>query len=365
MLHELASDLRRASPTTSWRSSGTPTSSSPCSTGSCPRGSTTPGRASSSAWCGSGRSVPAGVQLGYHFCHGHEATTASGPTAPSPSSTSPTPCRSASAGRSTGSICRCRAGPSTCPSSRPWRSCRSAARPRLYLGLAPPVRRRAGGPGPDRRRPALRPRLRGGHRLRLGPPPSPGRGALIELHRAVTTPTRPLTLRPGASPGRPAGSACPTTTGPASRSMPSARPTTTSTTTAGTATSTPRSRSCPTCCDDGDILVDYSGGTGILLDRLKLRMFDTRAGAVIVDSSPKFLRVALEKFRDDPDVGLRLLRFLKPRAAARAARRGARSRAARAPGRRHRVDQRDPPLPRPGRHRRSRGCGPCGPAATC
>ena len=64
--------------------------------------------------------------------------------------------------------------------------------------------------------------------------------------------------------------------------------------------------------NDGDILVDYSGGTGILLDRLKLRMFDVRAGAVIVDSSPKFLRVALEKFRDDPDVGLRLLRFLKP-----------------------------------------------------
>jgi SAM-dependent methyltransferase len=64
--------------------------------------------------------------------------------------------------------------------------------------------------------------------------------------------------------------------------------------------------------NDGDILVDYSGGTGILLDRLKLRMFDARAGAVIVDSSPKFLRVALEKFRDDPDVGLRLLRFLKP-----------------------------------------------------
>jgi SAM-dependent methyltransferase len=41
-------------------------------------------------------------------------------------------------------------------------------------------------------------------------------------------------------------------------------------------------------------------------------MFDTRAGAVIVDSSPKFLRVAMEKFRDDPDVGLRVLRFLKP-----------------------------------------------------
>jgi SAM-dependent methyltransferase len=62
---------------------------------------------------------------------------------------------------------------------------------------------------------------------------------------------------------------------------------------------------------DGDLLVDYSGGTGILLDRLKLRMFDRRVGMLIVDSSAKFLRVALEKFRDDPLVGVRLLRYLK------------------------------------------------------
>ena len=62
---------------------------------------------------------------------------------------------------------------------------------------------------------------------------------------------------------------------------------------------------------DGDILVDYSGGTGILVDRLKSRMFGTAAGAVIVDSSPKFLRVAVEKFGDDPAVGFRLLRYLR------------------------------------------------------
>ena len=61
---------------------------------------------------------------------------------------------------------------------------------------------------------------------------------------------------------------------------------------------------------DGEIFVDYSGGTGILVDRLKLRLFGTQAGAVIVDSSPKFLRVALEKFGDDSRVGLRLLRYL-------------------------------------------------------
>ena len=62
---------------------------------------------------------------------------------------------------------------------------------------------------------------------------------------------------------------------------------------------------------DGDILMDYSGGTGILLDRLKLRFFEGAVGTIIVDSSPKFLRVALEKFRDDPRVGLRVLRYLK------------------------------------------------------
>lgn len=60
-----------------------------------------------------------------------------------------------------------------------------------------------------------------------------------------------------------------------------------------------------------DVLIDYSGGTGILLDRLKLRLFGTEVGVLIVDSSPKFLRVALEKFRDDPHVALRLLRYLR------------------------------------------------------
>jgi SAM-dependent methyltransferase len=61
----------------------------------------------------------------------------------------------------------------------------------------------------------------------------------------------------------------------------------------------------------GGLLVDYSGGTGILIDRLKLRLFSPRVGAVVVDSSPKFLRVALEKFRNDPAVAFRHLRFLQ------------------------------------------------------
>jgi ubiquinone/menaquinone biosynthesis C-methylase UbiE len=60
----------------------------------------------------------------------------------------------------------------------------------------------------------------------------------------------------------------------------------------------------------GQILVDYSGGTGILLDRLRLRIFDRPVGMVIVDSSPKFLRVALDRFRDDDRVAFRRLRYL-------------------------------------------------------
>src|SRR5207237_1310821 len=63
--------------------------------------------------------------------------------------------------------------------------------------------------------------------------------------------------------------------------------------------------------DEGQILVDYSGGTGILLDRLLLRVFDRQVGMLIADSSPKFLRVGLDKFRDDERVAVRLLRWLQ------------------------------------------------------
>ena len=63
--------------------------------------------------------------------------------------------------------------------------------------------------------------------------------------------------------------------------------------------------------EDGHLLVDYSGGTGILLDRLNLRIFDRQVGVLIVDSSPKFLRVALDKFGGEERVAFRLLRWLK------------------------------------------------------
>lgn len=62
---------------------------------------------------------------------------------------------------------------------------------------------------------------------------------------------------------------------------------------------------------DGNILVDYSGGTGIFVDRLLRRIGDRKFGIVIVDASAKFLRLSLEKFREDPRVAFRLIRYLK------------------------------------------------------
>jgi SAM-dependent methyltransferase len=62
---------------------------------------------------------------------------------------------------------------------------------------------------------------------------------------------------------------------------------------------------------DGDIVLDYSGGTGILLDRVRLRLFERPVGWLIVDASAKFLRVAVEKYRESPRFAVRLLEFIK------------------------------------------------------
>ena len=62
---------------------------------------------------------------------------------------------------------------------------------------------------------------------------------------------------------------------------------------------------------DGDLLIDYSSGTGILVERLLRRIGPLGVGIVLVDSSPKFLRVALDKFRGDPRIAFRWIRYLK------------------------------------------------------
>jgi SAM-dependent methyltransferase len=64
---------------------------------------------------------------------------------------------------------------------------------------------------------------------------------------------------------------------------------------------------------DGDVVVDYSGGTGILVARLLRRTPALAAGFVIVDASPKFLRLALHKTGADPRVAYRRIRYLRDR----------------------------------------------------
>ncbi|HUH14341.1 MAG TPA: class I SAM-dependent methyltransferase, partial [Gaiellaceae bacterium] len=61
----------------------------------------------------------------------------------------------------------------------------------------------------------------------------------------------------------------------------------------------------------GDILLDYSGGTGILAGRLLEEVPERGFGILIVDASAKFLRVALEKLGGHERVAFRLIRYLK------------------------------------------------------
>lgn len=62
---------------------------------------------------------------------------------------------------------------------------------------------------------------------------------------------------------------------------------------------------------EGDLVIDYSGGTGILAQRLLARVGDLPVGIINVDSSEKFLRLSLEKLRHDERVAFRHIRFLK------------------------------------------------------
>ena len=61
----------------------------------------------------------------------------------------------------------------------------------------------------------------------------------------------------------------------------------------------------------GEVIVDYSGGTGILTQRLLEADPDFSGRIIIADSSPKFLRLAQAKFEHDDRVAFRLIRYLK------------------------------------------------------
>jgi SAM-dependent methyltransferase len=258
-----------------------------------------------------GRSVPAGVQLGYHFCHGHESHHRDRPYRAQPL-VDIANALSLSLGRSLDWIhlpVQGRAIDLAFFETLAQLALRRETR--LYLGLLHPSDGELG----------ARARIVAARRFvpDFGVATDCGWarhrpqdvGSLIELHQAVTTPIRPLT--------RPVAFAWPE----GWERVPDDDWTRQPVDAFGEAYDNvdqhgwyrnldPTVEELSHLLRGGDVLVDYSGGTGILLDRLKLRMFEPRAGAVIVDSSPKFLRVALEKFRDDPDVGLRQLRYLKP-----------------------------------------------------
>jgi ubiquinone/menaquinone biosynthesis C-methylase UbiE len=61
----------------------------------------------------------------------------------------------------------------------------------------------------------------------------------------------------------------------------------------------------------GEVIIDYSGGTGILTQRLLNRAPNLDCGVLIADSSPKFLRLALAKFQEEERVAFRLIHYLK------------------------------------------------------
>jgi len=63
--------------------------------------------------------------------------------------------------------------------------------------------------------------------------------------------------------------------------------------------------------EPGMILVDYSGGTGILANRMLQEVDERDFGLLIVDSSPKFLRLAIEKLRRHERIAFRRIRYLK------------------------------------------------------
>lgn len=63
--------------------------------------------------------------------------------------------------------------------------------------------------------------------------------------------------------------------------------------------------------NDGHIIIDYSAGTGILTGQFLKRLPNLRAGCVLVDSSPKFLRLALEHLGADDRTAFRQIHYLK------------------------------------------------------
>ena len=171
-----------------------------------------------------------------------------------------------STGRSTGSTCRVPAERDDATSLAPLATCGSGRETELYLGLIHPDDRRrgrSGGSPPRRELVALRRR----HRVRLGRGGRRGVPELIAAHRALSARSRPtpaprlrVRLAGGFRPGARRGLDDATSTS-RPRLRPRRRPRL-------VPQPRPHRRGARRRLRDGDLLLDYSGGTGILLDRL-------------------------------------------------------------------------------------------------
>ena len=258
------------------------------------------------------------------------ATSRSRPT-PASWSRSPTRWRRASAARSTGSTCPCRASASTRRTTRRCGELRLRAETELYLGL---VHHTDGVEGTRRRMDAAA-ALRSGFGVATEcgwgrRPPADHRPSSCASTRAVSAPIATAggprravrvagRLRARARRGLDAaagGHLRPRATTPSrttAGTATSTRPSRTSPRHLGTATSSSTTRAAPASCSTGS-----SCGSST-----------ARSALLIVDSSPKFLRVALDKFGDEERVALPAAALAQGGGAPRAPRRGARARAAR------------------------------------
>ena len=296
--------------TTRSRSSGTPTSSSRCWRASSRSGSPTSRAASSSGCCAWPATCPPtsswATTSATATCS--TATSRSRPT-PGDWSRSPTRC-AASLGRPLNwihlPVPRDRADAAYfAPLARP----APARGDRALPGARPPHGRRRGHAAAAGGRERVRLRLRRRHRVRLGPAPPATVPELLRIHHAVERAAPPgrcgaaavrVAGRSRARAGRGLDAPADRQLRPALRHrreprlVPQPRPD------RGGPRPPPRRRP-----DPRGLLAARASA---FLDRLKLRIFDRQVGLLIADSSPKFLRVAVDKFGEDPRVAFRLLR---------------------------------------------------------